>query len=276
MRAGILVALLQACVARPPAPPAPVLIVVAQPPAPELDSYRDSIPGTLVRFDMIAIPGGTVGVETPTATREVQLAPFWIGRSEVTWDEYDVFAFRLDMSREEAAAAADAESRPSRPYGAPDRGYGHDGFPAIGITYDAAVAYAEWLSTKTGRKYQLPTDAQWTRAATAQGTTTAAPALDSVAWHAGNSGDATHRVGTLGPNGFGLHDVFGNVAEWVMGADGKPVTRGGSFIDPPAAVGAAARAHQTDDWNSTDPQLPKSRWWLSDAPFVGFRLVRVP
>ena len=54
------------------------------------------------------------------------------------------------------------------------------------------------------------------------------------------------------------------------------MTRGGSFRDAAERVGPAARAVQDDSWNERDPQLPKSRWWLSDGPFVGFRIVREP
>jgi formylglycine-generating enzyme required for sulfatase activity len=239
------------------------------------DNHRDSIPGTLVQFDMVGVPGGTVTVQIPEGDRSVRVQPFWIGRTEVTWNEYDVFAFRLDMSRAEAAGAADAESRPSRPYGAPDRGYGHDGFPALGMTYHAAVAYAAWLSAKTGRRYRVPTDAEWTLAAQV-GSRGVSGGPGTIAWHAGTASDAPHRVGTLRPDALGLHDMFGNVAEWVSVGDGRGVVRGGSFMDPATVVGPAARAQQTEDWNSTDPQFPKSRWWLSDAPFVGFRLVREP
>ena len=56
-------------------------------------------------------------------------------------------------------------------------------------------------------------------------------------------------------------------------ADGTRVTRGGSFRDALETTGPAARAEQDSSWNERDPQLPKSRWWLSDGPFVGFRLV---
>jgi hypothetical protein len=52
------------------------------------------------------------------------------------------------------------------------------------------------------------------------------------------------------------------------------VTRGGSFRDPLDQVWAGARAVQDESWNERDPQLPKSKWWLSDGPFVGFRLAR--
>ena len=266
---------LAGCATPPPANPAPEpTVTVLQAPSARPANYRDSIPGTLVEFEMVGVPGGTVTVDSAGVPRERRVPAFWIGRTEVTWNEYDVFAFRLDMSREAAAAASDAESRPSRPYGAPDRGYGHDGFAALAMTYEAAVAYAAWLSAKTGRTYRIPTDAQWTAAAA--GTIDAASGLAAVAWHAPNSGDAPHRVASLRANGLGVHDMFGNLAEWVTGADGRPVVRGGSFLDGPAAVGIAARARQDSDWNSTDPQFPKSRWWLSDAPFVGFRIVREP
>jgi formylglycine-generating enzyme required for sulfatase activity len=95
-----------------------------------------------------------------------------------------------------------------------------------------------------------------------------------MAWHAGNSEGRAHAVGTKAPDALGLVDLFGNAAEWVLAPDGKRVTRGGSFRDAPATITPAARAAPTDAWNERDPQIPSSRWWLSDGPFVGFRVVR--
>jgi formylglycine-generating enzyme required for sulfatase activity len=234
-----------------------------------LAPYRDSIPGTLVTFEMIPVPGG------------VSAAPFWIGKTEVTWDEYDVWAFRLDLAKLPPSARADATARPSRPYGAPDRGFGHHGYPAIGMTAFAAEAYCAWLSTKTGKTYRLATDAEWTRAVLAglgadTGLTTAR--RDALAWHAGNADNKSHAVAAKAPDALGSYDLIGNVAEWVTeeGAAGPPTVRGGSWADPPERVGPDARAAQTPAWNETDPQFPKSRWWLADAPFVGFRIVRAP
>jgi formylglycine-generating enzyme required for sulfatase activity len=83
-------------------------------------------------------------------------------------------------------------------------------------------------------------------------------------------------VGTRAPDALGLFDLFGNTAEWVATESGDLVTRGGSYRDDAGAVGPDARAIQDPSWNETDPQLPKSRWWLSDAPFVGFRLASTP
>jgi hypothetical protein len=123
----------------------------------------------------------------------------------------------------------------------------------------------------------LPTEAEWVRAAElASGSGGAGRALAEMGWHAGNSGASAHPVASRRADALGLYDLFGNAAEWVTAADGRRVTRGGSWRDPEAQVGPHARAVQDDSWNERDPQFPKSRWWLSDGPFVGFRLVREP
>src|SRR5947199_5194626 len=126
---------------------------------------RDSLPGTMVRFETVPVPAGPVTVPTSRGPRSVAVGPFAIGRTEVTWDEYDVWAFRLDLTPQERSSGVDATARPSRPYGAPDRGFGHHGYPALAMTYFAAQAYCAWLSTKTGKRYRLPPDAEWMRAA---------------------------------------------------------------------------------------------------------------
>jgi formylglycine-generating enzyme required for sulfatase activity len=97
---------------------------------------------------------------------------------------------------------------------------------------------------------------------------------DALAWHRANSSGRTHPVGARPADALGLFDLFGNAAEWVTTPDGALVTRGGSFRDPIEIVGPDARAVQDDSWNERDPQLPKSQWWLSDAPFAGFRVAR--
>lgn len=227
--------------------------------------YRESIAGTLVSFEMVPVPGGTIEVDGVP----VSIAPFYIARTETTWDLYDVFALGLDAPRD--TGAADAIARPSQPYGAPDYGWGHAGYPVISVTRAAAEAFCEWLSDKTGRRYRLPTEAEWMHAAAMTGDSAR---LDAIAWHRGNSSARTHPVGTRKPDALGLFDLFGNAAEWVTTDDGALVLRGGSFREPPERAGPGARAVQNEAWNERDPQLPKSRWWLSDAPFAGFRIVR--
>jgi formylglycine-generating enzyme required for sulfatase activity len=234
-------------------------------------TYRETIPGTTVSFEMVQVPGGTVTVDGKAVT----VAPFAIGRTEVTWDMYDVFALNLDARSTSGGRGADAIARPSQPYGAPDYGWGHAGYPAISITKSAAEAFAEWLSKTTGKHYRLPTDAEWTHAAilAAGGPELDPKRADEIAWHAGSADAKTHPVGTKKPDALGLFDLFGNAQEWVDTGGDRLLTRGGSFRDPAAALGPAARAEQDDSWNERDPQLPKSSWWLSDGPFVGFRLV---
>ena len=220
------------------------------------ESYTDSVPGTLVRFEMVKVPGTSI----------------WIGKTEVTWDLYDAFALSRPDTTEQRRAV-DAVARPTRPYGAPDYGWGHAGFPVISLAYTAAQAFCEWLSARTGKRYRLPTDAEWERVA--QIAAVGKSPVD-LGWHAGNAGGTTHAVGGKSADAVGLHDFFGNAAEWVTVTSGRPVVRGGSFRDAPTAIGPSARAVQNDTWNERDPQIPQSRWWMSDAPFVGFRIVREP
>ncbi|HXW04613.1 MAG TPA: SUMF1/EgtB/PvdO family nonheme iron enzyme [Vicinamibacterales bacterium] len=242
----------------------------AQPAAPSQTGYRETIPGTAVTFEMVQVPAGTVTLDG----KPVAVGPFAIGRTEVTWDMYDVFALGLD-SKGGSAAGPDAVARPSQPYGSPDYGWGHAGYAAISVTRSAAQAFADWLSARTGRPYRLPTEAEWVHAAqlAAGGGALADARRDELAWHRGNSDARSHAVASKKPDALGLYDLFGNAAEWVTTAGEDLVTRGGSFRDPPETVGPAARAEQDDAWNERDPQLPKSSWWLSDGPFVGFRLV---
>lgn len=256
-----------------------VLMMLAQalPPAPK--TFKERIPGTTVEFEMVYIPPGRIDLpdpEDPSKTQVVELKGFWIGKTEVTWDEYGTYAFNQEIADVEKEREADAIAKPSKPYGAIDRGFGYEGDPAIGMTFAAAQRYCEWLSRMTGKPYRLPTEAEWEYAVRA-GVLPRAPlpreALDTVAWHLENSDIKPHKVAQKQPNPWGLHDILGNVMEWCVGLDGKAIACGGSFMDKPDAVHPGARARQTPDWNMTDPQYPKSRWWLSDAPFVGVRVV---
>lgn len=252
-------------------------------PAKPLKAFTQNIPGTTVKFDMIPVPGGTYTITDPKTgkPKQVTLKPFYIGKTEVTWDEYDVFVHKLDAPETQKTGRADAVSRPSRPYGAFDRGFGRQGYPVIGISYFAAQQYCRWLSAKTGRKYRLATEAEWEYACRA-GALPAGPIvdrqlLDSIAWHWENADDKTHPIGSKQPNAWGIHDMLGNVAEWCQPMDDDvPVVRGGSYYDPPDKVHPTARKKFTPDWQANDPQYPKSKWWLTDAPFAGFRVVCEP
>jgi len=253
----------------------------------QLEAYSETIAGTVVSFDMMPVAGGTVTIgdaNAPGGRRVVDVEPFWIGKTEVTWDEFDVWLLGLDIEPERRAGI-DAESRPSRPYGAPDRGFGHSGYAAISVTLQAAERYAQWLSEKTGKRYRLPSGEEWqlachrnagvdARSPRAEALAAApADAYDALVWHAGNAERTTHPVATTVAGALGIFDMVGNAGEWAT-ADGGGALHGGSYRDDAENVHCSARAEQGRSWNERDPQIPKSSWWLSDGPFAGFRLVR--
>lgn len=255
-----------------------VMPALARAAAKATEMATDAIPGTLVTFEMIKVPAGKITVKTSDGkAQEVEIKPVWIGRTEVTWDEYDIFAFQLDVSDKDKAAGTEAKSRPSKPYGAPDFGFGHRGLPAMCVTGHAADMYCRWLSKKTGRKYRLATEAEWEYACRAGKTDDeklSPEEMDKHAWYYDNAEDKAHPVAKKAANAWGFFDMLGNVREWVTGLDGKPITCGGSWDDDPENIGCHVRQQQKPDWNKTDPQSPKSTWWLSDGPMIGFRIVR--
>lgn len=288
----------------------------------DVKPYTETIPGSEITFDMVPIPGGKFMMGSPDGEagrgadegpqHEVQIAPFWMGKCEVTWDEYDIFAFSRDLrmkklkkvdreTQPENEKTADAVSRPTPPYVEMTFGYGHDGMPAICFTHHSALKYCEWLAAKTNKVYRLPTEAEWEYACRA-GTTTIysfgadAKDLDANAWFADNSNKKPQPVGKKKANPWGLHDMHGNVAEWCLDlyakdaytklteklgpvllptADEYPyVCRGGSWQDKPEKLRSACRVGSTLAFSQRDPQLPQSIWWHTDAQFVGFRVVR--
>ena len=83
--------------------------------------FTQSIEGTVVSFEMLPVPGGTVSIDG----KDVEVGPFWMGRTEVTWDAFDVYMFGLD---EPSGGSTDAVARPSKPYISMDRGFGHAGY----------------------------------------------------------------------------------------------------------------------------------------------------
>jgi len=242
--------------------------------------YIERVPKTLVKFEMLPIPAGKFpfspdGKIPPTAT---DIKRFWMAKTECTWDDFDVFMYQTDLSEKERwlLRRADARTRPSLPYENPSQGFGREGYPAITMTAHSATMYCHWLTEKTGRKYRLPTEAEWEYACRAAGLAVQlnAKQLDQAAWHDGNSENATHQVAQKAPNRWGLYDMLGNAAEWCTPMQGTlPVLRGGSFQTKPAEISCLTREPFNETWRIRDPNDPKSKWWLSDAPFAGFRVV---
>jgi formylglycine-generating enzyme required for sulfatase activity len=273
-------------------------------------AYTYTFPGSEIKFTMQAIPGGVfewgstgndkAAEEDERPARRVKLDPFWMGAHEVTFDEFNLFFNDIELSQN---IPTDGLTRPSSPYIDMTLGMGKaGGFPANSMQQYGAIMYCRWLYQKTGIFYRLPTEAEWEYACRA-GSSSVYPfgdskdALVDYAWYAANSDGRYHKVGLKKPNAWGLYDMLGNVAEWVLDqydasyyeqlADSinhNPVrlpeskhprsVKGGSYKDEATALRPADRLKSDLVWNRRDPQIPKSRWWNADAPFVGFRIVR--
>ncbi|MCA9188897.1 MAG: formylglycine-generating enzyme family protein [Planctomycetales bacterium] len=290
--------------------------------ASEMKPYAEVIEHTPITIGMVPIPGGTFMMGSPDGEadrqedegpqRSVNVAPFWMASCEITWDAYEVWMFDRDIqlrqnaneeeTRFDKAAEEYQLSQPTKPYTDMTFGMGREGHPAICMTQLAARTFCQWLSAKTGRYYRLPTEAEWEYACRA-GTTTAysfgddASQFEAYGWNYENSDEKYHPVGEKKPNAWGLYDMHGNVAEWVLdqyvpdfyGGDGKDmqvsplaiptqlyprVVRGGSWDDDVDRCRSAAREKSSREWKQQDPQFPQSIWYHTDALHVGFRIVR--
>jgi formylglycine-generating enzyme required for sulfatase activity len=205
----------------------------------EMRPYTQKLAHTETVIEMVPIPGGTFLMGSPAGEagrgddegpqHEVRIDPFWMGKYEVTWDQYDTWGERIDIIRRDLAGVqptpaeliVDGITRPTEPYTDMSFGFGKGKYPAICMTQHAARSFCKWLSAKTGHYYRLPTEAEWEYACRA-GTTTAYsfgddPAeLDDYAVYFDNSEDQYAEVGTKRPNPWGLYDMHGNVSEWVL------------------------------------------------------------
>ena len=257
--------------------------------AQDLKSYQQVIPQTRVSFDMVAIPSGSFVFDQ---TKKAQVTAFWMGKTEVTYDEYQLFFEESrDPEPKPPKEGPDAVTRPSPPYIDFTLGMGKvGGFPANSMQQYGAIMYCKWLYAKTGVFYRLPTEIEWEYACKA-GAEIPSKDLADYAWFQGNSNEKYHQVGQKKPNAWGLHDMQGNVSEWVLDHfESDPtarkdspvfidkyadaVVRGGNYQDPANLVRSTARMAADPIWNRRDPQVPKSIWWNADAPFVGFRIMR--
>lgn len=204
--------------------------------------YTMNIPGTDANFSMEPIPGGTFTLGSPKSEanrksdegpqRVVTIAPFWMGKYEVTWSEYKEFMGLYSIFKDFQAKdirlvdddnKVDAITAPTELY---DPSFTFEfgeepQQPAVTMSQYAARQYTKWLTAITGQQYRLPGEAEWEYACRA-GTDTAyhfgndASKIGEYAWFYDNSSEMPHEVGTKNPNPWGLHDMHGNVWEWCL------------------------------------------------------------
>lgn len=229
---------------------------------PQRDSYHEQIRGSDVGFDMVWVPEGR----------------FWIGKHEVTWDEYLLYCDFEESHK--VPPGVDAVSKPSKPQEdvAPyDRGWGIGKKPAVGMSWNAAKKFCQWLSLNTGHRYRLPSEKEWL---TALGDRPQEP-IGDYAWYQKNSGFMTHDVGQKKANQYGLHDMFGNLWEycqnpWSPAQPKRAVLRGGAWNTRMASLRRDKRLGFDPDWVLEDPNVPAGVWWVPDGGHLGMRVLRVP
>jgi formylglycine-generating enzyme required for sulfatase activity len=228
-------------------------------------------PGAVTEFKdctgcphMMIVPAGEFTMGSPPAEQQAEAqhrvtiaTPFAASKFEITFDDWN-------------ACVSDGGCDNARPN---DEGWGRGRHPVIHMSFDLAKTYVTWLSRKTGKAYRLLTEAEWEYAARA-GTTTTFAFGDTISpgganYNASTDGSGpseenrqkTMPVGSFLPNAFGLHDMHGNVSEWVEDCfhndytekaptDGSAwvegnctgrVLRGGSWEDSDAELRSAAR-----------------------------------
>ncbi|RIH65883.1 hypothetical protein D1164_06345 [Mariniphaga sediminis] len=218
------------------------------------EDFTEQIPGSAVSFNMVAVSGGQFKMGSPSGepyrrpdegpVREVEVDSFWMAEVEVTWDEYLAFFSatssqgRKEGEADETNESVDGITGATPPWGAPDQGWGMGPRPAITMTHHAAQTYCRWLSSVTGKKYRLPTEAEWEYAARAGtegayffdgspkdfendglwnklfGADTAV--INSYVIYQENSPHRTQPAYFVKSNPFGLKNMLGNVAEFCL------------------------------------------------------------
>ena len=213
------------------------------------ENFTEKVPGTSVSFEMVAVPGGTFELGSPKnepfrkedegPVRKVEISRFFMAKVEVSWDEYlAFFAATGSQGRKEEVEVdeeVDGITGPTPPWGAPDQGWGKGSRPAITMSWHAANTYCRWLSQVTGKRYRLPTEAEWEyayrggsqepypfggspKSYTSEGFFkkifgTDTTVINSYAIYELNSNGTTQEPSMVRENPFGLKNMGGNVAE---------------------------------------------------------------
>jgi sulfatase modifying factor 1 len=273
--------------------------------------------GDTISFEMVGVPGGTFvmgssegeagGKEDERPQHKVRVSAFYLCTTETTIELFEAYyeetvgAKRSYSPGGQTGDEVHAITGSTPVYGDVTMGYGKK-HPAIAMTWHNATTFCEWLSQKTGRKYRLPTEAEWEYACRA-GTSSIfgfgkdPKRLGDFTWYEANSDGEPHEVGKKKPNALGLYDMSGNVCEWVndfysaeayrdaakespsvnpQGPSGGRVhvARGGDYSSSIEELRCAARAFEETWWRDGDPQIPKSKWWLPQMDLIGFRIAR--
>ena len=251
--------------------------------------------------EMKLIRGGTFTMGSPASEKgrddekphSVRVGDFYLGKTEVTVGEFKRFVqARGYRTTAETNGKGCRFHNGSEWADGVDKNWKRPGFsqtdqhPVVCVSFDDAMAYSQWLSSVTGKRYGLPTEAQWEYAVRAR-TKTARYWGNDIGNNQANcdgcgsqwDNKGTAPVGRFRANVLGLNDMLGNVWEWTCSAYDKNYAGG----KEQRCVGSGSRAQRAlrgGSWYS-EPRSVRSAYRVRNAPtaryyFVGFRLSRTP
>ena len=279
------------------------------------ENFTEQIPGTPVSFNMIAIPGGTFKMgstskepfhkEDEAPVRNVTLSSFFMAEVEVTWDMYWEFYGKTmsegrtppeNVFANNSRPDVDAISGPTPPFGFPDQGWGGGDRPAITMTHYAAETFCQWLSKVTGKKYRLPTEAEWEYAARGESETpyffpgnpkdfsnegfwrkffkADTEEISSYVIYNNNSKNRTQEPSAVKANPFGLKNMLGNVMEYCADKyDPEAYAKSGENVTDPLVtegtewvVRGGNYASDASEVRSASRDYTKHDAWLKTDP----------
>ena len=217
----------------------------------------------------------------------VTLSDFAIGKYEVTVGQYLQFCTEKNTNWPEWLENGNKyhiETGSNASY--KNKGYqrnGSENLPIVGISWNDATAYCQWLSGKTGKNFRLPTEAEWEYAARGGNQSkgfkySGSNTIGDVAWYTENSDSKTHPVGIKGANELGIHDMSGNVWEWCSDWYDENYYKSSAAQNPKGAQSGSLRVLRGGSWfNFVSYCRSSIRNWLGPNlrfDHYGFRLAR--
>ena len=251
----------------------------ASKPASRFPEYGESWQDPLTDIGFIWVPGGSYsmgsgqwddqGQEDEQPVHEVWLDGFWIAQTPVTVAQYVNYTDTLPHHH----------SIPSANEGTAASG----DYPAVGVSWHEAAAFAHWLTQRSGQFFRLPSEAQWEYAARGGGRPekyAGSDQVDAVAWYTDNSKGRMHRVARKQPNSLGIYDMCGNVCEWCLDHYAKSAYQYHEGLNPVTQLDRdTARVIRGGSWQhgARDVRCADRGLLVADRrePDVGFRLIRM-
>jgi len=236
-------------------------------------------------FQMGSGPWDDQGLSDEKPVHEVWLDGLWVGKYPVTVSQYLVFvteAAKYEPAWLEEGCRYNIHTGEDDLFKALGESITSDSYPIVGISWMDAVAYARWISEKTGFYFRLPTEAEWEYAARSGGREekyAGGEDVDQVAWYNDNSDGSAHPVGMKSPNGLGIYDMCGNVSEWCLDFYHKEAYHNHASYNPRVMEQNTCRVVRGGSWNYGARDVRCADRGLFNPEYrgcdLGFRLIRM-